>query len=214
MELDPFYALAHGYLAYTYVQAWLGGWERSPATLLRARELAHQAVVLGPSDYDNHWSLGVAYIYSREFEKGMAAFDRAVELCPNSPGLLADMADALVYVGRPEEAVANIQRAMKLNPIHPDSYLWSLGFALYYCSRYEEALSALMRMNQPPNLARRHIAATYVRLGRLDQARQTAAEFLKDDPDYRLEREKVWPHKHPKDLDDFITDLRRAGLPD
>lgn len=214
MELDPFYALAHGYLAYAYVQAWLGGWERSPATLLRARELAHQAVVLGPSDYDNHWSLGVAYIYGREFEKGMAAFDRAVELCPNSPGLLADMADALVYVGRPAEAVASIQRAMKLNPIHPDSYLWSLGFALYHCGRYEEALAALMRMNQPPNLARRHIAATYVRLGRLDEARRMAAEFLKDDPDYRLDRERVWPHKDPKDLDDFITDLRHAGLPD
>ena len=68
--------------------------------LRRARELAQQAVVLGPSDFDNQWSLGIAYIYSREFEKGMSAFERAVELCPNSPDLLMDMADALVYVGR------------------------------------------------------------------------------------------------------------------
>jgi adenylate cyclase len=214
IELDPFFALAYGYLAYSYVQAWLGGWERQPAALKRARDLAHQAVVLGPSDYDNQWSLGVAYIYSREFDKGMAAFERAIELCPNGPDLLADMADALVYVGRPEEAVANIQRAMRLNPIHPDSYLWSLGVALYHCGRYEEALSALMRMNQPPNLVRRHVAANLVRLGRMEEARQAAAEFLKNDPDYRLERETVWPHKNPKDLDDFITDLRRAGLPD
>jgi TolB-like protein/class 3 adenylate cyclase len=214
IELDPFFALAYGYLAYSYVQAWLGGWERSPATLRRARDLAHQAVVLGPSDYDNQWSLGVAYVYSREFEKGMAAFERAIELCPNGPDLLADMADALVYVGRPEEAVANIQRAMRLNPIHPDSYLWSLGVALYHCGRYEEALSALTRMNQPPSLVRRHVAANLVRLGRMEEARQVATEFLKNDPEYRLERETVWPHKNPKDLDDFITDLRRAGLPD
>jgi tetratricopeptide (TPR) repeat protein len=170
--------------------------------------------VLGPSDYDNQWSLGVAYIYSREFEKGMAAFERAIELCPNGPDLLADMADALVYVGRPEEAVANIQRAVRLNPIHPDSYLWSLGVALYHCGRYEEAVSALMRMNQPPNLVRRHVAANLVRLGRMEEARRVATEFLRNDPDYRLERETVWPHKNQKDLDDFITDLRRAGLPD
>jgi hypothetical protein len=71
-----------------------------------------------------------------------------------------------------------------------------------------------MRMNQPPNLVRRHVAANLVRLGRMEEARQAAAEFLKNDPDYRLERETVWPHKNPKDLDDFITDLRRAGLPD
>ena len=170
--------------------------------------------MLNPSDFDNQWSLGVAYIYSREFEKGMAAFERAVELCPNSPDLLADMADALVYIGRPAEAVANIQRAMRLNPIHPDSYLWSLGVALYHCGRYEEAVAALTRMNQVPNLVRRHIAANYVRLGRMEEARQMAAEFLKNDPDYRLERETVWPHKDPKDLEDLIADLRRAGLPD
>jgi len=214
MELDPFFALAYGYLGYTYVQAWVGGWEQSPATLRRARELALQAVVLNPSDFDNHWSLGIAYIYSREFEKGMAAFERAIELCPNSPDLLADMADALVYVGRPAEAVANIQRAMRLNPIHPDSYLWSLGVAHYHCGRYEEAVAALTRMSQMPNLARRNLAASYVRLGRMEEARAVATEFLMNEPDYRLEREAVWPHKNAKDLENLTTDLRRAGLPD
>lgn len=214
MELDPFFALAYGGLSYTYIQAWLGGWERSPETLRRARELAQQAVVLGPSDADNQWSLGAAYIYSREFEKGMSAFERAADLNPNNPDLLIDMADALVYVDRPEEAVATVQRAMRLNPIHPDGYLWTLGIALYHGRRYEESLTALLRMSHPPNLVRRQIAACFARLGRIDEARKMAADFLREDPTYTLDRERVWPHKNPKELDDFVADLRSAGLPD
>jgi TolB-like protein/Tfp pilus assembly protein PilF len=214
MHLDPFFALAYGYLAYSYIQAWLAGWNRSPEALRRARELAQQAVVLGPSDFDNQWSLGAAYIYSREFEKGMSAYERAVELNPNSPDLLVDMADALVYVGRPEDAAANVERAMRLNPIHPDNYLWTLGIALYYCGRYDESVAALMRMNDPPNLVKRQIAADYVRLGEIEKARKTAEDFLNHDPGYKLEREWVWPFKDPKDVESFMDDLRRAGLPD
>lgn len=213
IERDPFFALAYGYLAYTYIQAWLAGWDRSPRALRRARELAQQAVVLGPSDFDNQWSLGAACVYSREFDKGMAAFERAIELCPNSPDLLVDMADALVYVGRPLDAIANIQRAMRLNPIHPDGYHWSLGVALYHAGRYQEAISALTRMSVMPNLVRRHLAASHVRLGRMEEARRVAGEFMKLDPDYRLEREQVWPYKDPKLLEDFVADLRQAGLP-
>jgi tetratricopeptide (TPR) repeat protein len=214
MELDPFFALAYGGLSYTHIQAWLAGWERSPESLRRARELAQQAVVLGPSDADNQWSLGAAYIYSREFEKGMSAFERAIDLNPNNPDLLMDMADALVYVERPEDAVTNVQRAMRLNPIHPDSYLWTLGIALYHCGRYEESVAALMRMSHPPNLARKSLAASYVRLGRMEEASRTAAEFLREDPTYTLEREKVWPHRDAKVLEAYIADLRRAGFPD
>ena len=214
MELDPFFALAYGGLSYTHIQAWLAGWERSPESLRRARELAQQAVVLGPSDADNQWSLGAAYIYSREFEKGMSAFERAIDLNPNNPDLLMDMADALVYVERPEDAVANVQRAMRLNPIHPDAYLWTFGIALYHCGRYEESVAALMRMSHPPNLARIQLAASYVRLDRIEEARRTAAEFLREDPTYTLERERVWPHKDAKVLEAFVADLRRAGLPD
>jgi TolB-like protein len=213
IELDPTFAHAYGYLAYTLLQGSLVGWERSPEKLQRACELAQKAVTLAPSDSDNYWSLAGAYVYSREFDKGMAAFARAVELNPNNPNLLVDMADALVFVGRPEEAIVHIERAMRLNPIHPDFYLWSLGIALYYAGRYAESVAALTRMSDPPNLVRRHLAANYVRLGRLVEARRVAAEFLIQQPAYTLEQEKARPFRDPSVLEAFIADLQRAGLP-
>jgi adenylate cyclase len=214
IEMDPNFARAYGYLSYTLVQRWLGGWAQTPEVLERACNLAIRAVALGPSDFENHWSLGAAYVYSRELEKGMAALERAVSLNPNSPGLLIDWADALVYAGRSEEAITAVERAMRYNPIHPDWYLWTLGMALYHAGRFEEALSALRKVGDPPNLLRRHLAATYVRLGRMGEARRVAAEFLKQDPTYTLQREQNWPYKDRDMLRAFVADLRDAGLPE
>jgi TolB-like protein/cytochrome c-type biogenesis protein CcmH/NrfG len=213
IELDPTFAPAYGYLSYTLIQAMLVGGAQAPDMLQRATELAQKAVALGPSDADNYWSMAVAYIYSRDFEKGMAAFERAVEINPNNPNLLVDMAEALVYIGRAEEAIAQIERAMRLNPIHPDFYLWTRGIALYHTGRYTEALASLTKIGDPANAVRRHLAATYVRLRRMADARRVAAELLLHDPSYTVERERVWPYRDAAVLEAFMADLRSAGLP-
>jgi adenylate cyclase len=213
IELDGAFALAHGYLSYALVQSWIGGWERSPRVLDEAREFAHKAVDLGPSEFDNHWSLAWAHLFSRDFDRAMAAYGRACELNPNSPNLLVDMAEALVYVGRVDEAIANVRRAMKLNPMYPDWYLWTLGVALYHANEHEQAVAALTQ-GSPNNLARRILAASYARLGRLAEARRTAAEFLKSNPGYTLDQESVWPYRDRKMLDQLLADLRLAGMAD
>ncbi len=214
IELDPAFALAYGYLSYTYVQAWLGGWERSPKTLQRAKALAQKAVELGPSEFDNHWSLAAAYLHDREFGKAMDSYQRAYELNPNSPNLLVDLAEALVYVGRVDEAIAHVERAMRLNPIYPEWYLWTQGIVLYHAGRFEQALSALLKSANPTNLSRRHLAATLVRLGRLKEARIVAQKFMEEDPGYTLAREDAWPYQSEKMKEELVADLRRAGLPE
>jgi adenylate cyclase len=214
IDLDPSFSLAYGYLAYTLTQAWIAGWVQSPEVLREAYEMAQKAVALGASESDNHWSLAAAYIYNREFDKGLAAFRRAIDLNPNNPDLLVDMADAFVYVGQVGDAIANVERAMRFNPIYPDNYLWTLGMALYHAGQCELAVVALNKMSNPANLARRHLAAAYVRLGNVAEARRVVAEFLKYDPTYTLDREKLWPYKDPVILESLLTDLRSAGLPE
>ena len=143
----------------------------------------------------------------------MSAYGRASELNPNSPNFLVDKAEALVYVGQVEEAVANIRRAMRLNPMYPDWYLWTLGIALYHSSEYEQSAAALIKGNVP-NLARRFLAADYVRLGRVAEARRVIADFLIHEPNYTLAREDVWPYQDLTMRDALVADLRLAGLPD
>ena len=213
IRLDPAFAIAHGYLSYTLVQSWLGGWETSPGIVDQACALAQKAVELGPSEFDNYWSLAAAYLTNRDFDKAISAYGRAAELNPNSPNFLVDKAEALVYLGRVEEAVADIRRAMQLNPMYPDWYLWTLGIAYYHAREYEQSIAVLTKGN-PPNLARRLLAASYVRLDRMAEAKRAAADFLTYEPAYTLAREKVWPYRDPAMQEALIADLRLAGLPD
>ena len=214
IKLDPGFARAYGYVSFTHVADWREGWDASPASLKLALEFAQKAVALDRFDYDNHWSLAIALVYTRQFDRGMEAYDRAVELNSNDANLLAEMADALCFVGRAEQAIGLIKRAMRLNPIYPDWYLWHLGWAYYLVGEYDKAYAALTSVSDPPNNLRRDLAATCVRLGRLEEARSVAAELLVRDPQYSLDRERMLPFEDSAPLERYLDDLRQAGLPD
>jgi tetratricopeptide (TPR) repeat protein len=124
------------------------------------------------------------------------------------------MAEALIYMGRPKEGIAQIKKAMRINPRYPEWHLWDLSWAYYETGMYKEALATLRKMNNPPNGVHRTAAAVYVRLGRLDEARAEIVELLKKEPNYTLETAKLWPYKDAAQRDRYVNDLRKAGLPD
>ena len=95
--------------------------------------MAEKAVRLDPSDYQAHWALGWAYLYNRQHDKAAANYARARDLNPNDAELLAEMANLLIYIGQPEQAVEQVKEAIRLNPFHETWYLEYLGWA------YEEA---------------------------------------------------------------------------
>jgi pentatricopeptide repeat protein len=110
--------------------------------------------------------------------------------------------------------VEKIEQAKRLNPFCPDWYDWILGIAAFHDGRYEDALAAFQSMHDRSNFLRSDLVATYVRLGRLDEARSLAAEMMKRQPNYRLATERLRPFKDPDVLQRFIADLKETGLPD
>ncbi len=215
LELDPSYARVYSALAFLLLQGALEGWADDPALAFgEARQLAQTAVRLSPLDFDNLGQLGQICLYCRAFDRSLACYQRALSLNSNGADLLADYADTLVHLGMTEEAGAYIARAKRLNPISPEWYDWVLGLAAFHDGRYEDALEAFGHAANGSNLLRRDLAATYVRLDRLDEARQTARIILERQPSYRLSLETLRPFKDPAIVQSIISDLRRAGLPD
>ena len=74
-----------------------------------ALEMANTAVRLDPSDYQAHWALGWAYLYNRQHEKAAAHYARARGLNPNDAELLAEMANFLIFVGQPKQAIEQVK---------------------------------------------------------------------------------------------------------
>ena len=217
IELDPMYARAHRLLAWIHFQDMYFDWSDSPEESgERAFEAAQKAVELDPSDGRNYWALGYIHLWiMRQHEKAIAEYERALTLNPNDADILADWGYSLAILGRAEEGIELIGKAMRLNPHYPDWYDWSLGTAYYNVRRYDEAITALQRIHYHNVETRSYLAASYAQVGRTEEARAEVAEVLALDPEFSIAAwaEKL-PYKNQADLDHYIDGLRKAGLPE
>jgi adenylate cyclase len=120
-------------------------------------------------------------------------------------------------MGRYEEAIQSLEKAIRLDPKGPDFYFIHLGHPYCFAGRYEEAIAAVKKaIGMAPNSAEWHakLAAIYSMAGREEEARAEAAEVLRLDPQWSLERhEKVLPWRKAE-KEPWIAALRKAGLPE
>jgi len=81
---------------------------------------------------------------------------------------------------------------------------------------YEKAVQTFKRLiqDQPDHLPGNiNLAATYAQMGRMEDARAHAAEVLRINPKFSLERwAKTIRYKNPADGERTIDALRKAGL--
>ena len=220
LAIDPGYSEAYFSIAWVHINCYRWGWcgdRAQDSALEEALSAARQAVALDPDSALAHWVLANATMQSGDLEQAAVEYDRSIALNPNSAGVLADSTEALVYLGRTEEGIARIQAAIRLNPHHPDWYLWTLAWAQYFAGEYEAGLASIRKMTNMPNLARRTKAVLLVRLGRQDEARTTIEELLETAPDYTIARQRhslAGKFRDPQAADQFLEDLRTAGLPE
>jgi Tfp pilus assembly protein PilF len=124
IKIDPSFARAYIGLAQTYINeidfVWTKSRRRSMENWLRAIQ---QAISLDPSDSGAHLLLGIYYSYEDEFERSLAQLEEAIELNPNDADMLSKAGGNLLpFLGRPKEGADLFERAMRLNPHHPDWY--------------------------------------------------------------------------------------------
>jgi cytochrome c-type biogenesis protein CcmH/NrfG len=70
--------------------------------------------------------LGNLYFDTRQAQKAVEAYGRALELKPNDPDVLTDQGVMLKELGQFDKAIANFEKANKANPSHVQS-LFNLG---------------------------------------------------------------------------------------
>jgi adenylate cyclase len=222
-ELDPGYARAWGWLGYTEMNRVLEGWTDSSVATL-AEEFAKKAVSLDAADYDTHWALAFIYAKTDRPQLGLAEFERALALNPNDANMLAEMSGLLTAVGRHDEAVAQVRRAILFNPSFPEWYRWMLGWALHHARDYAGSCRALEQISTPNNEVRLILAAGHARLaasaGSEDERRHHAAqaerhsrEFRQRRPDWSRERERAKLHfVRDADAEHWLEGLKLAGI--
>lgn len=213
IEHDPGYARAFSANSRTHLFDWQYSWSESPEESLdTALRLAKTAVTMDDSDARAHAALGSVYLYRKEHDLSMEAYERALNLNPNDTDLMSDRADALAHCGRSEDAIEILRKAIQLNPFYPDQYRWHLGGAYFNLRHYQAAIDTVLPMHDPTE-GRRLLAASYAQLGRSNEARIQAEKVVEAHPNFSLDHwGKVNPDKYQEDVDHFVEGLMKAGL--
>ena len=84
-----------------------------------------------------------------EHDKAAYHQERALSLNPNSDLIVVQQGEMLTWLGRPEEGIEWIRKAMRLNPYHPERFWNHLGRACFAARRYAEAIDAFRRITRP-----------------------------------------------------------------
>ena len=219
MMADPRFARAVSGIGFTYaMDVFLGAEVERAETLAMAERYATAALKLDDTVPAVHFGISFVYERRKRFDDAVEAARRAVELDTNYADGYAQLASALIQAGRPEDGLAAIETAMRLNPARPFFYLDVLGRANFMLGRYAESAEIyeeVVRTNPGFISGHRGLAAAYAYLGRIEDAEWEAEEILVLQPDFSLRQEKASnAFKREEDMERYIEGLRMAGLPE
>jgi TolB-like protein len=225
IALDPANAQAHAVLCETYFMDWVGNWvEDGDYALNEAIRWGKKAVAVDDADSRSHWTLGEAYLLTREFDKARFHIEKAIDLNPNDVEALTIYGFFLTCVREFPEAIAVFERARQVDPQDLNYVPWLEGFAYFTARQYDEAIACFEKIEDPHYEVYSLLSASYAYVGRLDDAKPMLEEFLR-----RAEHEMVdfpgrslaaWKrnwhslacYEDEADGEHWLHGLRKAGL--
>lgn len=199
-------------LSRTYTSEWLITAQGDPEMLRLAEVTAAKAIERDGGSAGGYRALGVTKLYLGDVDESVRALSLAEELSPHFADVIYSHADTLVHAGRAKEGLAKIEKAMSLNPISPDAYLWCAAGASYFLEQFEDAMVYVDAMKDKAP-AHRLAAAACAMMGDRKRAqffRQRAAAV---NPVFDLEKWlAVVPFKDLQQKELYREGLLRAGF--
>jgi TolB-like protein/Tfp pilus assembly protein PilF/predicted Ser/Thr protein kinase len=196
LEKDPNFAPAYYWISIVWLQRQQMGYVLPSEAGPKAKAAARRAMELDETLPDAHFILAAILTWTDwDWEAAGREWEKSIELAPDSSDARANYSHYLMIVGRPDEAMRQIERAVELEPVTP-----RLGFyavVLYCAHRYDDSI---VQARRALRLDPRDLGALYVLFlalhesGQHDEAIKTAiryyASWLPDALDLReaLER--------------------------
>ncbi len=221
LELDPEFGEGHAWWSYINVLlTFYFDAEPTAALFSRALQSARRAVEIDDQNAMFHMLVARVYLARREYAKGMAEMEVAMELNPNLAGIYCGMGDALNFEGQYVDSIAQFDKALRLGPRDPLrwAYLSYGALAHLFAGNFESAIEWSEKAIRYPHCqywAYAHRVAALGHLGRGEEARKASAELLHQQPKFSLSlaEKKLYFVKRPEQLQLYFEGLRKAGIP-
>jgi adenylate cyclase len=219
LAIDPQYPQAAAALSIALSSAAMIGWADDPAARFEdAYALGQQAITLDPRYPNAHFALGLACMWTRRSERGIAAFEEAIRLNPSFAAAHVLLGQMYLYGGRPEETIELAEKGIRLSPSDPRLFIWlpALSGAYFQLKNYEKAIeigrrSWTLNRNWPAGL--RYVVAGLAELGRSQEAQGPLAELKRLNTNLAfVEGNLQRLFNDPSAVDHIIDGLRKAGF--
>ena len=188
-QKDPNYALAYAWLAQCYNALAFFGYLAPHEAYPKTREAASKALEIDSAVVEAHLALAWArFAYDWNWNAAEREFRQAVRANPNSSMVHWLYAWSLTSMGRQDEALTHVRRALELDPFNP--YVnTSFGDMLDLWRRYKDALEQYQKtLDRVPEFPWPHhlMANAYARRGMYEEAMAAERKYLRhsgNDPD-------------------------------
>src|SRR6185503_3023345 len=133
-------------------------------------------LALDDNDSDVHRILAALNLNRDDHDKAAYHQERALALNPNYDLVVVQQGELLTWLGRPQEGIDWIKKAMRINPYHPERFWSHLGRAQFVSRDYAGALQSFSRISKPDQAHHAFMAAASAQMGNAVSASAHAAE--------------------------------------
>lgn len=214
--IDPLYERPVSYLAAIELSAYLLGWDLRRERVESALALAERAQELDPFAAMPYTVQAGASLVEGRLDIAKEAARRATELGPNSDACYGVKAAVHASRDQPLAAIRSLDRALRLNPRHPEAYWMLAGHLHERTGRSDVARELFERIRKanpdmvPPRLA---LVIDHVDRGDLASARVLVQEILSINPSLTAEQALGISRVYAEQPDRALEAWRAAGLP-
>lgn len=147
----------------------------------KAKQMLLEAIEINPQSVDAHWRQAILLAKQDDLEESTTAFEKAIELDENNPGLCADFGYHLYLQGDLERAEKFLRLAVLSVP--DNKRAWNnLGLVLAAMGKNDEAIAAFLDAGISEAQARSNLALAQSIRHDLDGARESYRASLSLDP--------------------------------
>jgi len=217
-KLHPEASIGPTWVALTHWYDYQRGWSDSRDESKRlAKDWAEKGAALPDTDGQAFTVLSHLHLLDRDFDAALASGRNAVSNRPNCTHANAFYANVLLYCCEHETALHHINLAIRYSPIHPVFFkdiLAAAYRALGDLDQAEEVATAAIATDPKDLNAQLILTSLAVKKNESEKWADITKDIRNIDPTFSTAKfAEAQPYRNKKFLDEFVADLRSAGLP-
>src|SRR5262245_45781805 len=219
LAIDPKYPLALSLAGWCHAQRAVYNWaDDVVGSQALARTLAERAAELSGDDPLILSVLGAVHTILGNLGTARILLERALALDPNAAWAWNRLGYVESLSERPERAIEDFERALRLSPLDPMNFNSHAGMAFAYqaAQNYDKAAALYRRaLEERPHAVwiYRYLASALFDAGRMTEAKETFLQVMRNYPDLTVTKFRQAMPSAPN-IDRMVDNLRKLGLPD